>query len=1018
MQVKFGVFLVKNLYNGCGDVKVKSRTMEIYRGYKSSNIFVKAGYMYYKVMAFMGVLLLAVLAGMAGAEGPPIPIATNWDYNCLPLGEADIARFVADAKQAGLAQVNLRILNKGALNCRLTDGGHGTVYTERLDAYGPAFNPLAALVQECHAQGIKACVWVDLFEACYDEFFINHPEFCAQGKPGEPDCEGMPSYSHAEVRQYFLDRLDEFIALGPDSVFFCTKSNHVPQNMTDLERNTNAGYNPPVVAKYLELYGVDILTQPFDLDKMRLINGEFLLDFLVAARAKLNAAGIKMFTGATVSGLLQVGCNVKMPWERVVARQAADVLCMANSRSEYWVFFTSSGKTKLAQIITACHNNGMEFYGYFMASGGYDTIISEKAWSGLLKYIPIQMDYFRQMGADGVLMHDLESLGGSRAMRKVLWTTTASWTGVSGASPPTIDNTNLSFTYQVPQGDFEAGPLVHWYAMPAWELFYAPDAPGNFAGSAASGWSGSTGGNPDLSAEYDWKVMHNDDASGRAFYSRSSLLVVAEANAGNYAGRTVEWKGQDDIPIVPAEEVVISIWAHGEGLVNIQDAGLKVTVLDAGNQILDTLKASCPLAGTFVWQKLSIPYSFPANAAKLAVSAFMTVEPGASADRRRLWFDKFRIEPNPPMEEDALTIVHDANAFKGNGYARFKGRSGVDMVSMGFVGNITDRMVLQLAMKAESPMAVTVMIKGYVSETFEVGTNWDVYRMPLPLMLQNTAISIVIQPHGDYDLYIDEVSMDMFRVFLDNWLNGERTIEPVEPDAEGLVAHYAFESNANDSAGGHDGTVIGNPTYAAGLSGYGQAICFDGTGDYVNCGHSEEFDLSEAITVAAWIKVASFDKIYQAVAAKGTSGTGVWRLDRYNSTNAMRFYCGTIDVRANGSISVNDGQWHHVAGVFDGSNVVLYVDGIADSTIPASGAIGTNANDVQIGARVGICEWNGMIDDVRIYDYGLSHGEIAYLCDAGTILEPLGWPATMVDFNDDQMINFIDYCVLVNNWLE
>ncbi|MBN2211094.1 MAG: hypothetical protein JW709_06825, partial [Sedimentisphaerales bacterium] len=680
--------------------------------------------MYFKSMMFIGILLLVVSAGMTGAQTQPIPIATNWDYNCLPLGQADMAQFVADAKQAGLAQVNLRILNKGALNCRLMDAGHGTVYTERLDAYGADFNPLATLVQECEQQGIKSCVWIDLFEACYDEFFINNPQFCAQGKPGEADCEGMPSYAHPEVRQYFLDRLDEFIALGPDCVFFCTKSNHLPQNMTDLERNTNAGYNPPVVAKYLELYGVDILTEPFDLDKMRRINGEFLLDFLVAARAKLNAAGIKMFTGATVSGLFQVGCNIKMPWERVVERQATDVLCMANSRSEYWVFFTSSGKAKLADIITACHNNGMEFYAYFMASGGYDTLLSEKAWSGLLKYVPVQMDYFRQMGADGVLIHDLDLICGYQAQRKALWTATASWTGVSGASPPTVNNTDLSFTYQVPQGDFEVGPLVQWYAMPSWELFYGPDVPGNFAGSAATGWSGSTGGNPGFTAEYDWKVMHNDDASGRAYYSRSSLLLVAEANAGNYANRTVEWKGQDDIPIVPAGEVVISIWAHGEGLQDIQDAGLKVTVLDAGGQVLDTQQASCPLTGTFGWQKLAIPYTFGANAAKLAVSAFMTVDSGTSVNRRRLWFDKFRIEPNPPLEEDAITIVHDGNAFKGNGYARFKARSRVDMVSMDFVGNITNKAAVQLAMKAASPMPVTVMIKGYDSATFEVGTDW------------------------------------------------------------------------------------------------------------------------------------------------------------------------------------------------------------------------------------------------------------------------------------------------------
>jgi beta-galactosidase len=81
---------------------------------------------------------------------------------------------------------------------------------------------------------------------------------------------------------------------------------------------------------------------------------------------------------------------------------------------------------------------------------------------------------------------------------------------------------------------------------------------------------------------------------------------------------------------------------------------------------------------------------------------------------------------------------------------------------------------------------------------------------------------------------------------------------------------------------------------------------------------------------------------------------------------------------------VNDGRWHHVAGIYDGQRLRLYVDGELDALAPVltSPRIHTSKDHVLIGTNAGIqpsCEWNGLIDDLRIYNYALPPEDIKAL---------------------------------------
>jgi len=238
------------------------------------------------------------------------------------------------------------------------------------------------------------------------------------------------------------------------------------------------------------------------------------------------------------------------------------------------------------------------------------------------------------------------------------------------------------------------------------------------------------------------------------------------------------------------------------------------------------------------------------------------------------------------------------------------------------------------------------------------------------------------------------------------WADAPRQgITAVAPSPAGLVAHYEFEGDAKDSARTNHGTEYGNPTYGAGV--FGQAINLDGDGDYVNCGNKSSFELTNQITVAAWITVNTFDKKYQAVITKGDNS---WRLARASGSNNIEFACnGTAATRwtgwgevpwgVSGTTSVNDGKWHHIAGVFDGAGLFLYIDGVLEAAKGAANSIDISNHNVCIGANAQAPgrEWNGLIDDVRIYNYALSQAEIVSVMGKSEIDVPSSLPATLYD---------------------
>jgi hypothetical protein len=166
-------------------------------------------------------------------------------------------------------------------------------------------------------------------------------------------------------------------------------------------------------------------------------------------------------------------------------------------------------------------------------------------------------------------------------------------------------------------------------------------------------------------------------------------------------------------------------------------------------------------------------------------------------------------------------------------------------------------------------------------------------------------------------------------------------------------------------------------TTRAQVNGPGSALLFNGTNGYATDTNAANFNFSGPFTVTAWIRTTNLTHTWQAIVTKGDSA---WRLHRYNNSHVVSFgTSGFANVDLAGVTPVDDGNWHHVAGVYDGlGNKYLYIDGALDASTNVSGALGSNNFALAIGenaeqtGRV----WNGEIDEVRIWDAGLSQNLI------------------------------------------
>jgi hypothetical protein len=198
---------------------------------------------------------------------------------------------------------------------------------------------------------------------------------------------------------------------------------------------------------------------------------------------------------------------------------------------------------------------------------------------------------------------------------------------------------------------------------------------------------------------------------------------------------------------------------------------------------------------------------------------------------------------------------------------------------------------------------------------------------------------------------------------------------------------------------------------ASGWSGINDySLNFDGTDDRLDA-ISVVTPSATSGTISAWVKTTS--SAYQAILSTAdTSGGGTWGwMAVYNNKLRITFRQGGGAVKtADGSTTINDGSWHHVVAVSDGSAYSLYVDGSAE-TLTNSNNDGTWYNDLtnltstNIGSHVRSSAGNfftGNIDEVAVWDSALSSSQITNIYKGesnGGSGGTNGTPGNLLSFN-------------------
>ncbi len=200
-------------------------------------------------------------------------------------------------------------------------------------------------------------------------------------------------------------------------------------------------------------------------------------------------------------------------------------------------------------------------------------------------------------------------------------------------------------------------------------------------------------------------------------------------------------------------------------------------------------------------------------------------------------------------------------------------------------------------------------------------------------------------------------------------------------------------TNVEDASGnGNSGRLLGNPlpTWANGVT--SGALTFDGSQNYVQSDQAFNQTIS-AFTIEAWFAATS---VYgENPAILSTLGDDIG----FNSLADIVIYTNSapngnsigLDLHwgdlLTAPVGLIDGNWHHVAGVWDGTTSSLYVDGQLVATQSDVHAAFTWTTPLRLAYRDtnGGCRYGGQIGEVRIYSRALSGDEVATNYNADTI---------------------------------
>jgi len=240
------------------------------------------------------------------------------------------------------------------------------------------------------------------------------------------------------------------------------------------------------------------------------------------------------------------------------------------------------------------------------------------------------------------------------------------------------------------------------------------------------------------------------------------------------------------------------------------------------------------------------------------------------------------------------------------------------------------------------------------------------------------------------------------------------------PVRDGLILYFSFdeppkEGVVHDESGtGNDGQAVGATWTPEGRR--GGALQFARTNSYVRVPNRPSLNPPQ-ITMAAWVKTSYSDMIWRRIFDKswdqGFALSDGGETDRYHQRGRLIWEIGHHSCESQNRF--DDGAWHHVVGTFDGTVQRLYLDNqqLGHSSHSWVGRVAENTYDLTIAGNrsdpdpkfgeVG-ASFDGLIDEVMIFNRALSPDEIRQLYESAGVVASASEAANWISLFDGQSV--------------
>ena len=209
------------------------------------------------------------------------------------------------------------------------------------------------------------------------------------------------------------------------------------------------------------------------------------------------------------------------------------------------------------------------------------------------------------------------------------------------------------------------------------------------------------------------------------------------------------------------------------------------------------------------------------------------------------------------------------------------------------------------------------------------------------------------------------------------------TLGLVSRTSADLVGYWRLDEGSGtmvyDSSSNNNGTIHG-AKWDAGK--YGQALQFNGQDNYVEVPTSDSLEIDTNVTIAAWIYWIDAGDGWQGILSKGPmSGPGENYSLFVNRDGRFFHFVLALNVgrvqQNSPNNSVVPNEWQHVCCTWDGSVTRIYITGEVAMEMDQVATIIPSTLPLRIGHRDASSHyWNGIIDEVRIYNHALTEAEV------------------------------------------